>query len=122
MGLVTKITSAFLSKRLKSFTESKKKAVHDQADLLNNLLEKGSITDYGKRYDFNKIRDYDSFSAQVPLVEYEDFSVEIKKVLRGEKNVIWPDAIKWAAMSSGTTNDKSKFIPVSDVSLKKNHY
>ena len=56
MGLVTKITSAFLSKRLKSFTESKKKAVHDQADLLNNLLEKGSITDYGKRYFFNKIR------------------------------------------------------------------
>ena len=81
MGLVTKITSAFLSKRLKSFTESKKKAVHDQADLLNNLLEKGSITDYGKRYYFNKIRDHDSFSAQVPLVEYEDFSVEIKKVL-----------------------------------------
>ena len=122
MGLVTKITSTFLSKRLNSFKESKKKAAQDQADLLNKLLEKGSITDYGQRYGFNKIRDYDSFSAQVPLVEYEDFSVEIKKVLRGEKNVIWPDEINWVAMSSGTTNDKSKFIPVSDVSLKKNHY
>lgn len=122
MGLVTKITSTFLSKRLNSFTESKKRAVQDQADLLNNLLEKGSITDYGQRYGFNKIRDYDSFSVQVPLVEYEDFSVEIKKVLRGEKSVIWPNMIKWFAKSSGTTSDKSKFIPVSDLSLKKNHY
>tara|TARA_Y100000996_G_scaffold396422_1_gene362508 strand:+ start:135 stop:1646 length:1512 start_codon:yes stop_codon:yes gene_type:complete len=122
MGIFSKITSTFLSKRLKTFTKSKKRAVQDQADLLNNLLEKGSLTDYGRCYNFNKIRDYDSFSKQVPLVEYEDFSVEIKKVLRGEKNVIWPDVIKWVAMSSGTTNDKSKFIPVSDISLNKNHF
>ena len=122
MGIFSKITSAVLSRRLKSFNESKKKAVEDQSGLLNDLLDYGSRTDYGRHYTFKGIKDYKAFSTQVPLVEYEDFSVEIKKVLRGEKSVIWPDVIKWFAMSSGTTNDKSKFIPVSDISLSKNHF
>ncbi len=122
MGVFSKLTSAILSKRLNSFSESKKRAVEDQTKLLYNLLYYGSRTDYGRNYNFKEIKSYNDFSAKVPLVEYEDFSVEIKKVLRGEKNVIWPDKINWFAKSSGTTSEKSKFIPVSNISLRKNHY
>ena len=79
-------------------------------------------TSYGIRYGFNNLINYKDFSESVPIVNYEEFYPEIKKVLFGEENVLWPEKIKWFAKSSGTTNDKSKFIPVSQTALNQGHY
>ena len=63
-----------------------------------------------------------TFSNKIPVVDYENFFPEIRKALSGRKNIIWPDKISWFAKSSGTTNDKSKYIPVTEESLRINHF
>lgn len=93
-----------------------------QAELLKKLLYKARNTEIGRQYDFSSISSYETFAARVPLQKYEDFEPQIERSRRGECNIFWPTPIKWFAKSSGTTNAKSKFIPVSDESLEKCHY
>lgn len=93
-----------------------------QKDCLMGLLEKAKNTEWGQRYKFGEIVSYEQYKNRVPLQNYESLKEDIFRVRNGEKNIIWPSDIKWFAKSSGTTEDKSKFIPVSEESLFDCHY
>lgn len=86
------------------------------------LLDMAKDTEWGSRHGYRDIHSVDEFRKRVPVQEYEDLKPYIDRVRKGEQNVIWPSDINWFAKSSGTTNDKSKFIPVSEESLNDCHY
>lgn len=93
-----------------------------QGDCLSNLLKTASNTEWGRQYDFASINSYEEFKNRIPLQTYESIKPDIFRAKKGEKNIMWPSDIKWFAQSSGTTEDKSKFIPVSEESLFDCHY
>jgi hypothetical protein len=93
-----------------------------QNELLMNLIRNCEETVIGKKYDFNSIKNYNTFINRVPVSTYEDLEPLIEQTRKGYQNVIWNSNIKWFAKSSGTTNAKSKFIPVSDEALEDCHY
>ena len=93
-----------------------------QKQCLLNLVDNAKNTVFGKKHDFKNIYNYEQFRANIPLHSYEDLFPYISKALQGEENMLWPGEVKWFAKSSGTTNDKSKFIPVSKESLHDCHY
>ena len=83
------------------------------------LLSKGRLTEFGRLHNFDTLRSYDEFRARVPLSEYNDLKPFISRMMLGEKDVLWPGRIKWFSKSSGTSNDQSKFIPVSAQGFRK---
>ncbi len=92
-----------------------------QADVLENLLFTASETEYGKAFRFDEIHDYTSFRQAIPIVNYDDIKDRIHRMMMGEADILWPGTVKWFAKSSGTTSDKSKFIPVTKQNLKFCH-
>ena len=93
-----------------------------QEELLNNLLKTGVKTEIGKKYHFNELTNYSKFRNRIPICKYEEIELDIKRCRKGKQNIFWPSSIKWFAKSSGTTNSKSKFIPVSTEALEDCHY
>ena len=87
-----------------------------------DLLAAGQFTHYGRQYGFSSIQSLKEFKKAVPVRGYEHFKPYIDRMMQGEEMVLWNTPVSWFAKSSGTTSDKSKFIPVSDESLKDNHY
>ncbi len=110
------------SRRYKKFKYFSKYPVEQQDEVLRYLIKRAKKTDWGKKYNYNNINNSTDFAAQVPLSDYDDLKDWIERMIAGDKNVLWPGKTKWFAKSSGTTNDKSKFIPVGNDSLKKCHY
>lgn len=93
-----------------------------QEELLFSLLKSAEATQIGKKYDFTSIKSYTTFSERIPIATYEELEPLIELTRKGEQNVFWHSNIKWFAKSSGTTNAKSKFIPVSAEALENCHY
>ena len=93
-----------------------------QRRVLHYLLEKGKYTEYGRNHMLASTHSYDDFVNNVPINTYEELKSDIDRMRHGEPNVLWPGVVKWYAKSSGTTNDKSKFIPVSSDGLHNIHY
>jgi len=93
-----------------------------QEELLFSLMKSAEASQIGKKYDFTSIKNYTTFSERIPIATYEDLEPLIELTRKGEQNVFWPSHIKWFAKSSGTTNAKSKFIPVSAEALENCHY
>ena len=93
-----------------------------QEELLMNLIRTSENTIIGQQYDYNSITSYATFAERVPVSSYEELQPLIERTRKGEQNVFWETPIKWFAKSSGTTNAKSKFIPVSPESLEDCHY
>ncbi len=93
-----------------------------QRAVLDHLLSAARHTEYGREHGFATIRGYDDFVKYCPVNSYEELKGQIDRMRHGEHDVLWPGHVKWYAKSSGTTNDKSKFIPVSDEGLQKIHY
>lgn len=93
-----------------------------QNEILANLIGKSRQTEYGKKYEFENIKGYKDFHEQVPIVRYEDLAPVIERVMQGEDNVLWPTEVQWFSKSSGTTNARSKFIPVSNEALEDCHF
>ena len=120
--LVNSVASWFLKKRFHQIDLFLKYPHEVQNELLMNLLSISKDTEIGKAYDFRTIRTYHEFAQRVPVSSYEDYQNLIERSRKGEKNIFWPKPIKWFAKSSGTTNAKSKFIPVSTDSLEDCHY
>ena len=120
--IVNSIASWFLKKRFHQIDLFLKYPVEVQQELLMSLLQKAKNTEIGKEYDFDSISSYETFAERVPVTTYEDNEARIERARRGESNIFWPKPIKWFAKSSGTTNSKSKFIPVSEESLENCHY
>ena len=93
-----------------------------QREVLQDLVTAAQYTEFGKKYRFSRLFSVKAFKQTVPVHEYEDLRPYIERMMQGEDNVLWNSPISWFAKSSGTTSDKSKFIPVSQESLQENHY
>ena len=93
-----------------------------QQAVFDFLIAQGRQTEYGRRFGFDNIHNYDDFAKLVPQNSYEELKGDIDRMRHGERSVLWPGRVKWYAKSSGTTNDKSKFIPVTAEGLKNIHY
>lgn len=120
--LFNSIASWLLKKRFHQIELFLKYPEEVQEELLLQLLEIAEDTEIGRRYDFESIDNYETFRERVPIVSYEDIEAIIERNRRGEQNLFWPTTIKHFAKSSGTTNAKSKFIPVSSEALEDCHY
>lgn len=120
--LVNSVASWFLKKRFHQIELFLKYPNEVQEELLFSLLETAKDTEFGETFGFSSITSYKSFSERVPISTYEDFEPNIERSRKGESNIFWPSDIKWFAKSSGTTNAKSKFIPVSEQALEHCHY
>ena len=93
-----------------------------QRRVMTHLVQQGQRTQYGKTWEMNNVRTYEDFANRMPVTTYEELKGPIDRMRHGEADVLWPGVVKWFAKSSGTTNDKSKFIPVSADGLKNIHY
>ena len=116
--LVNSIASWFLKKRFHQIELFLKYPNEVQNELLFNLIDTAKDTQMGRKYDFVSIQNYKTFTERVPVSTYEEYQDIIDRSRKGETNIFWPTPIKWFAKSSGTTNAKSKFIPVSMESLE----
>lgn len=105
--------------RIKNWTNH---PVEAQRDVLQNLVSSAQYTAFGKKYQFSNLFSIKEFKRRVPVHEYEQLLPYIERMLEGEENVLWNTPVKWFAKSSGTTSNKSKFIPISEDSLKENHF
>lgn len=92
-----------------------------QKTVLSNLINVARHTEWGKKYDFNSIKNAGAFASRIPVQDYESLKPYIGRMMHGEKDVLWAGQVKWFSKSSGTTSDKSKFIPVSPENLKHCH-
>ena len=93
-----------------------------QQSVLKHLIERGKDTEYGRNHLLSHTKGYEDFVRNVPVNTYEELKGDIDRMRHGECNVLWPGTVKWYAKSSGTTNDKSKFIPVTREGLQRIHY
>ena len=93
-----------------------------QHEVLKSLVERASDTEYGRNHVFKGIKGYEDFAKNVPVNTYEELKGDIDRMRHGERDILWPGKVRWYAKSSGTTNDKSKFIPVSKDGLQNIHY
>lgn len=118
---INSIISWFLKKRKHQVELFLKYPIDVQNELLQKLLNTAKKTEFGKLYSFSSIKNYTDFAANVPIQKYESIEPLIERCRKGEQNLFWPTPIHWFAKSSGTTNAKSKFIPVSDEALEDCH-
>ncbi|CEN49730.1 GH3 auxin-responsive promoter family protein [Capnocytophaga canis] len=122
LALFNSITSWFLRRRIDQIQQFVNNPHQTQERVLAELLNAAKDTEIGKKYGFSEIENYQQFVQNTPLVTYEEFEPYIDRARKGERNVLWHSPIKWFAKSSGTTNAKSKFIPVSEEALQDCHY
>ncbi len=93
-----------------------------QREVLQDLVTSAQYTEFGKKYNFSNLFNIKAFKNAVPIHEYHDIKPYIQRIMDGEQNILWNTPVSWFAKSSGTTSDKSKFIPVTDESLQDCHY
>ena len=93
-----------------------------QREVLQDLVTAAQYTEFGRKYNFSKLFTLKEFKKNVPIHEYDDIKPYILRMMNGEENILWNTPVNWFAKSSGTTSDKSKFIPISEESLQDNHY
>ena len=122
LPIINSIASWILKKRIHQIELFMKYPNEVQEELLHNFLNTAQDTVLGRKYGFASIKNYATFAQRVPISTYEDLEPLIQQTRTGEQNVFWPSTIKWFAKSSGTTNAKSKFIPVSAEVLEDCHY
>lgn len=122
MAIVNSFISWFIKKRIHQIELFKKYPHEVQQEWLKRLLSNAEDTEWGQRYDFQSIDSADKFRQRVPLNDYESLKADIERTRNGEKNILWGTETRFFAKSSGTTSDKSKFIPVSDEALEDCHY
>ncbi len=122
MPLIPSLITWFNTSRMHQIDFLKKHPEEVQRETLVKLLGAAVNTEFGKKYDFRSIDSEDDFKSRLPLVTYDDIKPYIDRLRKGEENILWPGNIRWFAKSSGTTSDRSKFIPVSDEALEECHF
>jgi hypothetical protein len=122
MGLLNNIFKWIILERIKQIEEFSRNPFAVQDQVLTSLLQSASATEWGKKFGYKNIGNYKEFSETVPVQDYNSLKPYIERSMAGGQNLLWPTAISWFAKSSGTTDDKSKFIPVSKESLMECHY
>ncbi|RYZ62796.1 MAG: GH3 auxin-responsive promoter family protein [Chitinophagaceae bacterium] len=122
MKLLSPAISRVARLRLWSIEQWMAEPVEAQYAVWQDLLAAGQYTEFGRKFGFSNIQSLADFKKAVPVHRYEDITPFIDRMLQGEENVLWNTPVAWFAKSSGTTSDRSKFIPISEESLKDNHY
>ena len=122
MKLLSSIISKLARNRFWRIQNWSNHPVAAQRQVLQDLVTAGQYTELGKKYHFAKLFTLKEFKKNVPIHEYDDIKPCISRMMEGEENILWNTPVKWFAKSSGTTSDKSKFIPISDESLADNHF
>lgn len=119
---VNALFSYLIKKRLQQIELFRDHPHMAQLEVFLRLVRAARYTEWGRKYDYESITDHASFRERVPLQDYESLKPWVDRSRAGEQNLLWPTDIKWFAKSSGTTNDRSKFIPVSREALEDCHY
>jgi hypothetical protein len=122
MAIVNSIINWINYKRIYEIDLYREHAREIQEEVLFNLLNAAKETEWGEEYDYANIKSWNSYKEKIPISRYEIIEPFINRMIQGDKNVLWPGVMKWFAKSSGTTNAKSKFIPVSKESLDNCHF
>ena len=119
---LTQIVRHAFTHRMKELERHQNEGEQLQRQVLAHLLQEARDTEYGRNHLFGQVKGYEDFTRKTPVNTYEELKNDIDRMRHGERDVLWPGRVKWYAKSSGTTNDKSKFIPVSNEGLQKIHY
>ena len=122
MQILNSILTWVMKKRIHQMELFMKYPLEVQDEMLKKLLTTARYTEFGQKYAFDEIVNYDDFQKRVPIHTYEQLFPYIERQMRGEQNLLWPSETKWFAKSSGTTNARSKFIPVSPEALDECHF
>ncbi|HXP50739.1 MAG TPA: GH3 auxin-responsive promoter family protein, partial [Bacteroidia bacterium] len=122
MAVINSIFSWLMKKRMHQIDLFIRYPYEVQQEWLYRLVDSAKDTEWGKKYDYASIKTEAEFKKRIPVSEYDDLKPYIDRLRKGEENILWPGEIRWFAKSSGTTGDKSKFIPVSQESLDECHF
>src|ERR1700712_1140683 len=122
MTIFNSVFTWFMKKRIHQIELFMKYPNEVQEEWFEQLIAGGESTEWGKKYQYKSIENLAQFKERVPIQNYDTLKPYIERMLKGEQNVLWRSEIKWFAKSSGTTSDRSKFIPVSEESLEECHF
>jgi len=122
IGFINSIATWWFNKRLSDLRLFVKNPVNTQEEQLSLLLQSARNTQFGKKHGFDKIKSINEYQKAIPLHNYNALLPFIEKMLAGQPDILWPGKIRWFAQSGGTTNTRSKFIPVTQEALEFNHY
>lgn len=122
MKLLSPAISSLARMRMWRIEAWMKNPVNAQRDVLQGLVTQAQYTEFGRQHNFHSLFSISEFKKTVPIHEYNDLKPYIQRIMEGEQNILWDTPVYWFAKSSGTTSDKSKFIPVSEESLNDCHY
>lgn len=122
MVLINSVISWLMKKRIHQIELFMQYPEEVQAEWLRRLLSAARTTEWGRQYDFRSVATPEQFRNRVPVQDYDTLRPFIDRLRQGEQNILWPSEIKWFAKSSGTTTDRSKFIPVSQEALEECHF
>lgn len=122
MAILNSIFTWIMKKRIHQIELFKKYPHEVQEEWFQSLISTAQATEWGKKFGYESILTPEIYKNRVPLQDYNSLKPYIDRMLKGEQNILWPSEIKWFAKSSGTTSDRSKFIPVSKEALEDCHY
>ncbi|HOZ29910.1 MAG TPA: GH3 auxin-responsive promoter family protein [Bacteroidales bacterium] len=122
MVLINSLLGLINYNRLIQIDYFRKNPVEVQESVLQKLVETAAGTEFGLKYNFAEIKSYEQFCRNIPIQDYDTLKPYIESVMNGNQNVLWPTEIRWFAKSSGTTSDRSKYIPISNESLEDCHF
>ena len=122
MPIITSIVGWLNTKRLHQIDLFRRFPLEVQEETLFKIIDKACDTHFGKKHNFHDIKTIEDFQSYVPIADYEDIKPFVERLRKGEDNLLWPSEVRWFAKSSGTTSDKSKFIPVSREALEECHF
>ena len=120
--IINSVFAWFMKKRIHQIELFQKFPNEVQEEWFEQLITSGENTEWGRKYGYRDIESITQFKQRVPIQTYDTLKPYIERMVQGDQNILWPSEIKWFAKSSGTTNDRSKFIPVSGESLEECHF
>lgn len=120
--LINRNMARYLRFRYKNIQYFMDRPFESQDRIFKDLIRLAKNTEWGTKYNFASIENWEQFNERVPVSTYDELKPSIIRMMYGQQDVLWPGEVKWFSKSSGTTNDKSKFIPVSSENLKKSHF
>ena len=122
MKLLSPAISSIARSRLWRIEAWKNNPIDAQREVLQDLVTSAQYTEFGRKYNFSNLFNIRDFKDAIPIHEYNDMKPYIERIMNGEQNLLWNTPVYWFAKSSGTTSDKSKFIPISDENLQDSHF
>ena len=122
MHIIHSITSTIFKRHVSRIQSAVNDPVRAQEEVFKKLISGGENTEWGKNHDYKSVKNISDLKNRFPVQDYDTIKPYIDRLMQGEQNILWNEPIIWFAKSSGTTSDKSKFIPVSQNALKECHY